>query len=50
MPSKNRRQQKALYAKFGSAWVHEHHFDEVATSKRPKQHRKTEGKHGKSKS
>jgi hypothetical protein len=30
MPAVSRKQQKYLYAKFGSAWVHAHHFDKVA--------------------
>lgn len=29
MPAKNRRQQKALAAKFGWEWVQEHGFDVV---------------------
>ena len=29
MPAKSRKQQRALYAKFGSKWVHKHHFDKV---------------------
>lgn len=29
MPAVSRAQQKALYAKKGSKWVHEHHFDEI---------------------
>jgi len=30
MPAKSRRQQKALYAKKGAAWVKRHHFDKLA--------------------
>ena len=30
MPAKSRAQQRALYAKFGSQWVHAHHFDRIA--------------------
>ena len=37
MPAKSRRQQKALYAKKGEAWVKAHHFDVV----RPKPKKKT---------
>lgn len=29
MPAVSRKQQRYLYAKFGSAWVHRHHFDIV---------------------
>lgn len=29
MPARSRRQQRALYAKFGRAWVKAHHFDTV---------------------
>ena len=29
MPAKSRAQQKALYAKKGSRWVHAHHFDKI---------------------
>ena len=30
MPSKNEKQRRALFAKKGSKWVHEHHFDKIA--------------------
>lgn len=36
MPSRSNRQRKALYAKKGSKWVHEHHFDKVKKRKRKK--------------
>lgn len=26
MPAKSEAQRRLLYAKFGSAWVHKHHF------------------------
>jgi hypothetical protein len=29
MPAVSRAQQRALYAKKGSAWVHRHHFDTI---------------------
>ncbi len=29
MPAKSRAQQKALYAKKGSKWVHDHGFDKI---------------------
>jgi hypothetical protein len=52
MPSKSEAQRKALYAKFGSAWVHEHHFDKVKPDPKVKPrgphktkgNRKTKGK------
>lgn len=31
MPSKSEAQRKALYAKKGSAWVHAHGFDKLAS-------------------
>jgi len=34
MPAKNRRQQRALYAKFGAPWVKRHHFNKLAKPKR----------------
>jgi glutamyl/glutaminyl-tRNA synthetase len=34
IPAKNRRQQRALYAKFGAAWVKAHHFDRIAGQKK----------------
>jgi hypothetical protein len=36
LPAKSRKQQRALYAKFGSAWVHEHHFDKLAPKAKAK--------------
>ena len=27
MPAKSRKQQRKLYAKYGAAWVKEHHYD-----------------------
>jgi len=36
MPAKNRRQQKALYAKKGAAWVKAHHYDRIAKPRRRK--------------
>lgn len=27
MPAVSKAQQRYLYAKFGAAWVHQHHFD-----------------------
>ena len=33
MPAKSRKQQRALYAKFGEAWVKKHHFDKLASKK-----------------
>jgi hypothetical protein len=36
VPAKNRRQQKALYAKKGKAWVKEHHFDKIKKKKKKK--------------
>lgn len=42
MPAQSRAQQRALYAKKGSAWVHAHHFDVIAgqSTKPPKKHKK----------
>lgn len=41
MPAKNRRQQRALYAKKGEAWVKAHHFDRIAGQpKKAKKRRK----------
>lgn len=34
MPAKSRKQQRALYAKFGSKWVHAHHFDKLRRRKK----------------
>lgn len=34
MPAKNRRQQMALYAKKGRAWVKAHHFDKIRPRKK----------------
>lgn len=34
MPAKSRKQQRALYAKKGEAWVKAHHFDKLDTSKK----------------
>jgi hypothetical protein len=34
MPAANRRQQKALYAKKGKAWVKKHHYDKIRKKKR----------------
>jgi len=34
MPAVSRAQQRALYAKKGSAWVHRHHFDTIDPSAR----------------
>ncbi len=43
MPAKSRKQQRYLYMKFGSGWVHQHHFDKVAgnspKSRKPKGNR-----------
>lgn len=36
MPSQSERQRRYLYAKFGSAWVHAHHFDKLAPGKKRK--------------
>lgn len=36
MPAKSRKQQKALYAKKGKAWVKKHHFDTIKKSKKKK--------------
>jgi hypothetical protein len=36
MPAKSRKQQKYLYMKFGSAWVHRHHFDQIGKKKKKK--------------
>jgi len=45
MPSKSEKQRKALYAKFGSAWVHEHHFDKIRRGARPDPKVKPRGPH-----
>ena len=34
MPARSRKQQRYLYSKFGSAWVHAHHFDKLAAGKK----------------
>jgi hypothetical protein len=34
MPAKNRKQQRALYAKKGKAWVKRHHFDKIRRKKK----------------
>lgn len=34
MPARSRRQQKALYAKKGAAWVKTHHFDKIVPKKK----------------
>lgn len=36
MPARSRAQQRALYAKKGSAWVHAHHFDKIEPKKKAK--------------
>lgn len=36
MPAKSRRQQMALYAKKGRAWVKAHHFDKVRSGPKKK--------------
>lgn len=40
MPAVSKAQQRYLYAKFGAAWVHAHHFDNETRNlpayKRPK--------------
>lgn len=35
-PARSRRQQRALYAKKGAAWVKRHHFDKLAPKPRSK--------------
>lgn len=56
MPAKNRRQQKALAAKFGWAWVQEHGFDVInpdayennramRAEDKPKHHKKPRRRH-----
>jgi hypothetical protein len=30
MPAVSRKQQRYLFMRFGSAWVHAHHFDVVS--------------------
>lgn len=43
MPAQSRKQQRYLYAHFGSDWVHAHHFDELAkgAKKKPKRKKKS---------
>lgn len=36
MPAKSRKQQRYLYARFGSKWVHEHGFDSMTKKHRRK--------------
>ena len=57
MPAKNRKQQKALAAKFGWDWVQEHGFDVInadayennramrAEDAKPKHHKKPRRRH-----
>lgn len=43
MPSRSEKQRKALYAKFGKAWVEQHHFDKLEPSRpdpKPKKRKK----------
>lgn len=40
MPAKSRKQQRALYAKKGEAWVKAHHFDKVEPASKKKRKRK----------
>lgn len=44
MPAKSRKQQRALYAKKGSAWVHAHHFDTIDKKKKKKRKKTARGK------
>jgi hypothetical protein len=34
MPAKNRRQQRAIYAKKGAAWARRHHFNRIAKKRK----------------
>ena len=36
MPAKSRKQQRYLYANFGSNWVHMHHFDKLRPKRKAK--------------
>lgn len=40
MPSRSKKQRKALYAKFGPAWVKAHHFDKVKPKKKKAKRKK----------
>ena len=43
MPAKSEKQRRALYAKFGSDWVHKHHFDVVEGKQKRKPRKPKKG-------